>query len=81
MRHELKTLSKYFKSTWAGRKTFEIRFNDRNFELDDEIVLLEWDNNQPTGRSIYGFITYLTDFEQKIGYVVFSFHEAGREEA
>ena len=87
MRHELKVLPNYFKALWCRDKTFEIRKNDRNFEERDEVVLQEWEPADDklndgvanyTGREIEGFITYLTDFEQKRGWVVFSFDEIGR---
>lgn len=82
MTHNLKTLPQYFQSAWTGRKTFEIRNNDRNFQMDDEIVLEEFNRNEDdyTGRSIEGFITYITSFEQKDGYVIFSYQETGRTE-
>lgn len=83
MKHQLKVYPKYFKALWCGDKTFEIRKNDRNFEERDEILLLENENGSRdgyTGREIEGVITYLTDFEQKPGYVVFSFRETMRVE-
>ncbi|WP_151753050.1 DUF3850 domain-containing protein [Acinetobacter soli] len=39
--HELKTDSEVFQAVFEGRKTFEIRFNDRDFKVGDELVLLE----------------------------------------
>ena len=39
--HKLKTDSEVFQAVVEGRKTFEIRFNDRNFKVGDELVLLE----------------------------------------
>ena len=39
--HELKTDSELFQAVVEGRKTFEIRFNDRDFKVGDELVLLE----------------------------------------
>lgn len=81
MTHELKVLPKFFKALWNGDKRFEVRQNDRDFEERDEICLQEWDANTGySGREIYAFITYLTDFEQKPGYVVFSFLEFRRTE-
>lgn len=81
MKKTLKTLPKYFTASWAGVKTFEIRKNDRDFELHDEIVLEEHDGENYTGREIHAFITYVTRFQQQDGYVVFSFAESGRIES
>lgn len=80
MKHELKVYPQYFKALWCGDKTFEIRINDRHFEERDEICLQEHEDGDYTGREIDGIITYLTDFEQKKGYVVFSFRATGRRE-
>lgn len=82
MKHKLKVQPQYFKALWCGDKTFEIRKNDRNFEERDEVVLqeIEWAGHDYTGREIEGLITYMTDFEQKPGYVVFSFRETRRTE-
>lgn len=83
MKHELKVYPQYFKALWVGDKTFEIRLNDRNFEERDEIVLQENETGSHdgyTGREIEGVITYLTNYEQKKDYVVFSFRETWRTE-
>lgn len=82
MKHELKVKSQYFKALWCGDKTFEIRKNDRKFEERDEVLLqeIEGADDGYTGREIEGFITYLTNFEQKSGYVVFAFRESSRTE-
>lgn len=39
--HKLKTDPEVFQAVVEGRKTFEIRFNDRDFKVGDELVLLE----------------------------------------
>lgn len=83
MRHDLKVYPQYFKALWCGDKTFEIRLNDRNFEERDEISLQEnvdGSYDGYTGREIEGIITYLTSYEQKKDYVVFSFRETWRTE-
>jgi hypothetical protein len=74
MKHELKTLPEFFQAAWVHDKTFEIRNNDRGFKERDEVWLQEWDPHEKefTGREIHGFITYLTSFHQKAGWVVFS---------
>ena len=39
--HELKTLPEHFAEVFAGRKPFEIRFNDRAFATGDILRLRE----------------------------------------
>ena len=74
MKHEIKIEKQYFEAVIARDKTFEIRYNDRDYNVGDKIVLEEIDENKEyTGRSAVGFITYLTDFMQQEDYVVFSF--------
>lgn len=41
MRHELKTDPEVFQALWDGRKTFEIRYDDRAFMEDDDLILRE----------------------------------------
>ncbi|MGU3458566.1 MULTISPECIES: DUF3850 domain-containing protein [Bacillus cereus group] len=75
MLHNLKINTVFFEPVLKRIKTFEIRKNDRDFHVGDTINLNEWDNERKeyTGRSIAIEILYITDFEQKEGYVVFSF--------
>ena len=37
--HELKTDPDVFEDVYHGLKTFEIRFNDRNFQVGDTLIL------------------------------------------
>lgn len=82
MKHELKSHPQFFKASWRGFKPFEIRNNDRKFEVMDEVVLQEWDPEleEYSGREICGFINYITHYQQLGDYVVFSFEETSRRE-
>ena len=70
--HELKCHPDFFEAVRSGDKTFEIRFNDRGFRVADGIRLKEYSPvvNKYTGRDLFLEITYITDFEQKKGFVV-----------
>ena len=70
--HKLKIDSKYFDAVRKGFKTFEIRKNDRNFEVGDKLILQEYDREKQvcTGYELLAFVTYITNFVQKMDYVV-----------
>ncbi|HAM2078072.1 TPA: DUF3850 domain-containing protein [Listeria monocytogenes] len=68
--HELKILSEYYWDIVEGRKTFEIRKNDRDFQVGDYLILKEFKREKHTRRWIALEVTYITDYEQKEGYVV-----------
>lgn len=78
--HNLKTEPVFFQQSWDGDKPFEIRFTgDRQFQKGDTVTLQEHSIQrhhlecfQYTGREITGRILFVTAFEQKDGYVVFS---------
>ena len=40
--HALKTWPVFFDDVLSGRKTFEVRKNDRNFQEGDTLLLEEW---------------------------------------
>ncbi|SNA83259.1 ASCH domain protein (modular protein) [Flavobacterium psychrophilum] len=52
MTHELKILPQYFKDVMLGLKKFEIRFNDRNYQVGDTLILNEFN---PTTKKYTGF--------------------------
>lgn len=75
MIHNIKLNSKYFKDVITGIKTFEIRFNDRDYKVGDKLMLNEVYNNQYTNKQVCVKITYILtdeDFQEGIqkGYVV-----------
>ncbi len=41
--HELKTILPYFQHIKDGKKTFEVRYNDRGFKIGDQLKLYEYD--------------------------------------
>lgn len=55
-----------------GRKPFEVRLNDRDFQVGDLLHLREWipQEERYTPREVAGPITYLTSFGCQPGYVV-----------
>lgn len=68
MVHELKTLPEYFNAVVEGKKTFEVRKNDRNFKIGDILVLKEWTRGGYTGNMVRKKITYILD--DNSGYVL-----------
>ena len=50
----LKTIAPYFQQVWDKKKTFEIRFNDRDFGLKDLYILREYEpaNDSYSSREI-----------------------------
>lgn len=73
--HELKIKPQYFKDVISGLKTFEVRKNNRNFEVGDIITLREFENGKFTGKSINVEIVYILNDEEycKESYVVLGF--------
>lgn len=82
MEHKLKTEPAFFEAVISGKKNFEIRRDDRGFQAGDTVTLREYDaenkgyyrseDQKYTGRTTGAVIGYVTAFEQKPGYVVFS---------
>lgn len=72
--HKLKIRPDFFKAVSAGEKKFEIRKNDRDFNVGDFLVLREYAENAYTGKQAIFKITYiLADPEFLMpGYVAFS---------
>lgn len=76
--HRLRIWPQHFKEVKNGNKTFEIRKDDRNFQLGDGIFLEEYDpkENKYTGDQVTKIITYIIKgdgFGISKGYCVFGF--------
>jgi hypothetical protein len=84
-RHELKTDSEVFQATRDEIKKFELRFDDRGFEVGDELLLKEtfytgeeMKLGKPltyTGREILIFVNYILRgpcYGLKEGWVILS---------
>ena len=66
--HELKTWPEFFEQTRNGRKKFELRRNDRDFRVGDQLLLKEWipgpsvDKQRGyTGRELRVRVDYIMD--------------------
>lgn len=70
--HTLKTWPEFFQAIAEGRKPFEYRLNDRDYQVDDVLVLREFVPPTPddpmgdrggyyTGRELWRRVTYILD--------------------
>lgn len=66
--HELKTVPEYFRKVRNGKKTAELRLDDRDFMIGDKIILKEWKPRKKvfTGYEVPCIITDIT----RLAYVV-----------
>ncbi len=59
--HELKTMTPYWQDVYDGKKTFEVRFNDRGFKVGDVLVLREIDKGIHTKRALKARVKYVLE--------------------
>ena len=74
--HKLKIKSEHYINVINGTKTAEIRYNDRNYQVDDILILNEIDENGNfTGKNCAVIVTHVLDDNQYLqtGYVMLSF--------
>ncbi len=77
-RHLLKSWPEYFEKLIDGTKTFEIRKNDRDFQVGDELEIYLWDNGclgpkgQPSVVRLVNYIMYGPAFGLNAGWCIMS---------
>lgn len=90
--HNLKTDPQIFDRTWQGVKNFEVRWNDRDFQVGDLLILEETKHTghemkergfplKYTGRSIVVKVTYLMKgpvYGLQNGWVIMAIKELNR---
>lgn len=61
MIHGLKCLPEFYSAVCLGVKTFEIRRDDRDFQVGDTLMIQEYDAdmNKYTGRYIFVRVQYI----------------------
>ena len=75
--HSLKIKSEHYINVINGTKTAEIRYNDRNYQVGDILILNEIDSlGNFTGNNCVVIVTHVLDDNQYLqaGYVMLSFH-------
>ena len=72
--HYIKILPEYYRAIEQKKKTFEVRYNDRDYKVYDVLHLQEWLNGGYTGREITADVTYIINDSNycKDGYVIMS---------
>ena len=59
--YEVKTAPMYFEAAMSGKKQFELRKNDRNYQVGRKLLQKEFKENEYTGRELLQEITYLLE--------------------
>lgn len=79
MEHCLKTWPEWFNLTKEGKKTYELRFNDRNFKEGDILVLKEYNptSQEYTGNEIRKIIGHSMEDTSYIapGFILMSLYD------
>lgn len=68
----VKILPEYYEAVKCGDKTFEVRLNDRDYQVNDILHLQEYANGEYTGRELVKSISYILDNPDycKAGFVI-----------
>jgi len=85
MIHELKTWPEYYHEVEKGNKTFEIRMNDRNYQVGDTLILREYNPfwQSYTGKCMAVIVTYILSMHPYVParYVCMSIKPTAEQEA
>ena len=65
--HELKIKDEYFKEVLRENKTFELRKNDRDYQVGDLIHFVDIDGNPSYNEKLVFQITYILQNVQEYG--------------
>lgn len=83
--HRLKTIKPFHSDVWCGRKTFEVRKDDRGYEVGDYLVLDEYEGGKYTeAKPLVRIVDYLLrggQFGIEPGYVVLGIDKLAYEHA
>ena len=75
MTHELKIFPQYYEAVKNGSKNFELRKNNRDYHVQDTIVLRAWDgekylDKEPLERTVKYVLKDCPEFGLMDGYVI-----------
>ena len=59
--HEIKIAAMYYEDVVSGKKSFELRKNDRGYRQGDKLIMLEFNDGKHTGRIINADIVYMLE--------------------
>lgn len=59
--HQIRIGTTFFNDVCSGRKTFELRKNDRGYAKGDILEMMEFTNGKYTGRSVKVHVTYILE--------------------
>ena len=77
-RHRLKLASMFFNAVDTGKKSFELRKNDRNYQIGDILELHEMSDGEETGRVTEKQVIYILEGFKGLeeGYCILGLNEA-----
>ena len=59
--HDIRLAAMYFEDVAKGKKTFELRKNDRDYKVEDILEMMEFKDGKNTGRIIRAEVIYLLE--------------------